>query len=265
MEGGLDCGGTAGNYVIVFPISSWQFPADALVFSQPMPHLPTRLLLPLVPTLILSGLLLDQTVSLWGQPVVVAATWLCFLYILHASDRPGRVMMLLCLAYASFGEVLLSLVWRVYDYRLGNLPLFVPPGHVLLFLLGVSIAPRVSLRAVHVITIAATLVVSALAVTQRDTFSVPLAMVFVASVTFGRERRLYATMFVIALAMELYGTWLGNWHWNPQVGRTGLVTLNPPVAAGAFYCALDLLVMLTTRLIPGRPAAIVPSTPSVQL
>ncbi len=59
-------------------------------------------------------------------------------------------------------------------------------------------------------------------------------------------------MFVLALAMELYGTWLGNWHWNAAVGSTGLVTLNPPVAAGAFYCALDLLVMLSMRVIGDR-------------
>lgn len=174
-------------------------------------------------------------------------------------------MMLFCLLYASIGEVLLSLVWRVYDYRLGNLPLFVPPGHVLLFLLGLQLAPRLSDRAVRVITVAAAVIVCGLAVTGRDTFSALLVSVFVASVVFGRERKLYATMFVLALTMELWGTWLGNWHWNAQVGRTGLVTLNPPIAAGAFYCALDLLVMQTMRLIRRSPSPIVPVAQSVQL
>ena len=200
-----------------------------------------------VPALILAGLALDQFGGAYGQPTVVAATVLCFLVFLRAHDKHGRAMMLFCLLYASIGEVLLSLVWRVYDYRLGNLPLFVPPGHVLLFLLGLSIAPRVSDMAVRIISGVAAIAVSFLALTGRDTFSALLVSVFLASVIFGRERKLYATMFVLALTMELWGTWLGNWHWNAHVGQTGMVTLNPPIAAGAFYCALDLLVMLTMR------------------
>lgn len=212
-----------------------------------MPHFPQRLLLVLVPALIVAGLFIDQYGGAWGQPTVVVATWLALALVFGASDRAGRTMMLLCLAYATLGEIVLSPMWHVYDYRLGSLPWFVPPGHVLLFLLGTSIAPRVSLNVVRVVAIAATIGVAVLAIMRLDTLSVPLALVFLASVVFGKERRLYATMFVLALAMELYGTWLGNWQWHAHVGHTALVTLNPPLAAGAFYCALDLLVMLTTR------------------
>ena len=50
------------------------------------------------------------------------------------------------------------------------------------------------------------------------------------------------TRFVIALVMELYGTALGNWAWRPHAPGIGLATLNPPFAAGAFYCVLDWLV-----------------------
>jgi len=225
-------------------------------------ELPVRLIRWLVPTLIISGLALDQFGGTWGQPLVVASTWLCFFFLLYRLDRAGRAMMLICLLYASVGEVLLSLVWRVYDYRLGNLPLFVPPGHVLLFLLGLTIAPRLSVGVVRLIAIAAGVGITVLGITGRDTFSVLLGAVFLASVTLGRERRLYATMFVLALAMELYGTWLGNWAWNASVGTTGLVTLNPPMAAGAFYCALDLLVMWSTqwRRADAGEAAAMPGT-----
>ena len=213
------------------------------------PRFPDALIRPLVPALIVAGLFVDQYGGRWGQPVVVVATWIAFLVVVRASNRAGRIMMLLCLAFATFGEILLSPLWHVYDYRLGTLPWFVPPGHVLLFLLGMSIAPHVSERVVRVLAIAAASGVTVLATTHRDTLSVPLVIVFLASVALGRERRLYATMFVLALAMELYGTWLGNWQWHTLVAHTGLITLNPPLAAGAFYCALDLLVMLTTRAI----------------
>jgi hypothetical protein len=223
------------------------------------------LLRSLIPLLILSGLAIDQLAGPIGQPVVVVATLVLFLTILARESSTHRVMMLVCLLYASIGEVLLSIVWRVYDYRLGNLPLFVPPGHVLLFLLGMSIAPHVRRAAVIAIAIGAAGTVAFLALTGRDTLSVLLVSVFLGCVVFGRERQLYATMFVLALAMELYGTWLGNWHWNAHVSRTGMVTLNPPVAAGAFYCALDLLVMLTMRALGRSPTPIVPVPQPVQL
>jgi hypothetical protein len=52
-------------------------------------------------------------------------------------------------------------------------------------------------------------------------------------------------MLLLALAMELWGTWLGNWAWRREVPWIGLVTDNPPLAAGAFYSALDMLVVAT--------------------
>lgn len=60
-------------------------------------------------------------------------------------------------------------------------------------------------------------------------------------------RRLYAVMFVASLMAEVYGTWIGNWVWHRDVPYLGLNSANPPLAAGAFYCALDVLVGLTTR------------------
>jgi len=225
--------------------------------------LPARRILLLVPLLITGLLAVDQLGGRLGQPLAVVATWIAFFWILRSVDSDTRIMMAVCLIYATMGEIMLSLVWHVYDYRLGNLPLFVPPGHVMLFLLGVCIAPRISDTMVRFITGSAAVAVAILGVTGRDTFSVLLATVFVASVVFGRERKLYATMFVLSLLMEWYGTWLGNWHWNAQVGRTGMVTVNPPIAAGAFYCALDLLVMWTMRRralsAPARNASLVNS------
>ena len=76
---------------------------------------------------------------------------------------------------------------------------------------------------------------------------------FLLFLRFGNARRLYAVMFVLALAMELYGTWLGNWTWSRAVPWLGMSTLNPPIAAGVFYCVLDLLILASRRR-PGRGA-----------
>jgi hypothetical protein len=53
--------------------------------------------------------------------------------------------------------------------------------------------------------------------------------------------------------MEVYGTWLGNWTWALEAPWLGFTTLNPPLAAGAFYCMLDMLVVATVAA--RRPAA----------
>jgi hypothetical protein len=60
---------------------------------------------------------------------------------------------------------------------------------------------------------------------------------------------LYATMFVIALAMELYGTALGNWTWRSITPGLGITAANPPFSAGALYCLLDLLVLGAMKLL----------------
>jgi hypothetical protein len=59
-------------------------------------------------------------------------------------------------------------------------------------------------------------------------------------------------MFVLSLAMEIYGTALGNWAWGAEVPWLGLTTINPPLAAGAFYCVLDLLVVATVAKVGPR-------------
>jgi len=93
------------------------------------------------------GLVVDQHWAIWGQVAVSAVVWLLFRQVWHRSDESRRLPLVACLVFATFGEMFLSLVWGLYQYRLGNIPLFVPPGHVLLFYLGMQIAARLPARA----------------------------------------------------------------------------------------------------------------------
>ena len=77
-----------------------------------------------------------------------------------------------------------------------------------------------------------------------DALSALLVALFLLCLRFGPAPRLYATMFLLSLAMELWGTWLGNWQWQAHAPWLGWATMNPPFAAGAFYCVLDMLVGL---------------------
>ncbi len=192
------------------------------------------------------GLLVDQWWAGHGQLAVNAVAWLVFITLWTRSAPAQRPMLLACLLFATAGEVFLSLVWGLYEYRLGNIPLFVPPGHVLLFVLGMQIAARLPERSEWWIAALALPVIALFAWSGRDTLGPLLYLLFIACLFLSPSRRLYATMFVLSLAMEIYGTWLGNWTWSRDVPWLGLAADNPPIAAGAFYCVLDLLVVTAT-------------------
>src|SRR5687768_8021817 len=159
---------------------------------------------------IVGGLLLDYHWAKYGQLVVSAAAWIVCLGLWARSAPGGRPALLACLIFATAGEIFLSLVWGLYEYRLGNIPLFVPPGHVLLFFLGMQIAARLPPRSEWGIALLALPVVMAFAWSGRDTLGPLLYGLFLACMLLSPSRRLYATMFVLSLAMELYGTWIGN-------------------------------------------------------
>ncbi len=198
----------------------------------------------LIVATIAGGLLLDYHWMRFGQAAASAAAWIVCFGLLARSQPPRRFALLACLVIATAGEVFLSLVWGLYQYRLGNIPLFVPPGHVMLFFLGMEISRRLPDRSIAWITALAAIAVAVLAWSGRDTLGPLLFALFLLCLYISPSRKLYATMFVLSLAMEIYGTWIGNWTWSRDVPWLGLTTLNPPVAAGAFYCVLDLLVNL---------------------
>jgi hypothetical protein len=197
------------------------------------------------------GLPVDQHWARYGQVMVSAATWLVLAALWSKSDPRTRPALAACLLFATAGEVFLSLVWGLYDYRLGNIPLFVPPGHVLLFFLGTQIARAIPDRGEWAIALLAAPLVALFAWNGRDTLGPLLYGLFFLCLVVSSQRKLYATMFVLSLAMELYGTWIGNWVWSREVPWLGLRSDNPPLAAGAFYCVLDLLVVSVTGRMAG--------------
>ncbi len=215
---------------------------------QATPHAtPAMRSLPIIIALtILLGLALDQFGGRAGQPLVVLWVAGLFGWMFWKQAGMSRTAMLACLVIATLGECVLALAWRLYDYRMGNLPLFVPPGHVLLFWLGVHLAERLPAALLVRIPLLAGLASGCSIAFGHDILSGPLFAIYLACWRFGPAPRLYSTMFVLALAMELWGTALGNWAWRGTIPLLGWPATNPPLAAGAFYCVLDLLVEALT-------------------
>lgn len=203
------------------------------------------------------GLIVDQHAGLAGQLAVGAWTWGVFFRVLRTSPREWRLPFYACLVWATAGEIFLSLVWGLYTYRLGNIPFFIPPGHVLLFYMGLVLAPQVPRTFAALVSVAAIGYAAFAWMHGFDTVSIPLIGLFVLCMLHPAGRRLHAVMFVAALVLEVYGTWIGNWVWHRDVPYLGFSSANPPLAAGAFYCVLDVFAGWTARILRRmpRPAA----------
>ena len=201
------------------------------------------------------GLVFDQHVAFWGQTLTNVGVWMLFLWWLRDETPRDQRLLALCVLYATLGEIFLSLVWGLYEYRLLNVPLFVPPGHALLFMLGRILAERAREWIVWLVPLATAPVIYWLAWTGLGTLDALLFGLFLLCLLSGRASRLYAVMFVLSLAMEVVGTRLGNWAWTEQAPWLGLTTINPPLAAGAFYCMLDMLVVATMAKIGSTRAS----------
>ena len=196
------------------------------------------------------GLWVDQVGRAWivpGEYIVDIVVWALFAHIFHRADRKKRVEMLTVLAIATPLELFASETWRLYEYREGLMPLFVPPGHWFLFDLGRRICLRLPARW----TWPATLIMVPFALSYAwsgiDTSGIVLLLIFLGFVQWGPDPRLYVTMVWLALVMELWGTHLGNWTWVREVPWTPFTTTNPPLLCGVFYAFGDMLVGLTDR------------------
>lgn len=200
------------------------------------------------------GLALDVWLGWRGQ--LVADLWVSalFAWLLLKGGGTEKRALLACLTIAGLGEPFLSLGWGLYDYQFRNIPVFVPPGHALLMTLGILLARRMPAWAIWLVP-AAVLPYVMFGLWQGwDRTGAILFVIFLACLVRGKARSLYATMFVLALLLELYGTWLGNWAWRPLVPWLTLSNTNPPACSGAFYCVLDLLVLAGMRMLIGDGA-----------
>jgi hypothetical protein len=80
---------------------------------------------------------------------------------------------------------------------------------------------------------------------QRDVagaVGVPLLLLFLWR---GRNRAVYAGVFLVVAALELYGTAIGTWRWAPALPGSGVPDGNPPSGVAAGYVWFDVMALLT--------------------
>lgn len=197
---------------------------------------------------------LDRLTDATSQPLLGLVAWIFLAIALWRQAREIRLQVAVLVAVATVLEVVGSIVWGAYTYRLGNLPLFVPAGHGLFYLAALHAASLPWLVQRGRTLVIATGVLSttymlwgltrpALDPAQPlpDLLGFVTWAIFLRFLLRGRYPLLYAVSFAMTTALELYGTGLGIWTWSALLPGLWLPAGNPPTGIGAGYAAMDAL------------------------
>jgi len=195
-------------------------------------------------------LALDHYANYHQQLALGVLTWVVLFAALARVSVERRAQTLAVVVFATIGEVTGSLIWGVYHYRLHNLPLFVPPAHGLVYLTGVSLALALRRHARALVAAAAVAaatwgLLGLVVLPRRDVagaIGVPLLLAFLLR---SRYRTIYASVFLVVAALELYGTAIGTWRWAVRLPGLGIPDGNPPSGVASGYVWFDVMALLT--------------------
>jgi hypothetical protein len=207
-----------------------------------------------------AGLLADSRVTApWQQWLLGALTFTVLYLAALKAPKKLRPQVWTCVVVATGFEIFGSLVWGVYHYRLHNLPLFVPPGHGIVYLFGLLAAQTPAVltygrRLAYFVLAGASawalagLTVLPLVTGRFDLQGALCLPVFAFFLLRSPRWPLFAAIFLIVSELEICGTSFGNWTWMPVAPWTHIPSGNPPSVIAGGYCVIDGSVLLAMRL-----------------
>jgi hypothetical protein len=193
-------------------------------------------------------LAVDTQVDARAQLLLGIAAWVGLALAVCGLPPLLRAQALVVVVVATCAEVVGSIIWGVYTYRLENLPSFVPPCHGLVYLAGASLAVwaaprkdllvRVALAAVLAWGIAGVTVLP-----RSDVGGAIGAALLAVYLIRGRAPEIYAGVFLVVVWLELYGTAIGTWEWAVTIPGTGVPQGNPPSGVASGYVWFDIVAL----------------------
>ena len=201
---------------------------------------------------------LTRTVA--QQDVLGVLAWMLLFICTRFSPPQERRQVWIMVAVATCVEVWSSVIWGVYRYRFGNLPMFVPPGHGLVYLFALrSVRTPFVLR--HARLVSRSAVVCATAWAMFGLTLEPLlfhrldlmgAMWWPIFAWFMRKpsAAVFAAAFFITSYLELWGTHIGTWTWQVYTPISHIPDGNPPSVISAGYCLMDFTSIALAAALP---------------
>lgn len=214
--------------------------------------------------------------GIWLQRGLGVLTWVVLLAAMRRVSPTVRMQTVVVVAFATLVEYVFSPTLEVYVYRFHNVPMYVPPGHGLVYLSAYALGHTSLVQGHRKVVAAAVLVVGGawaahgvLLADRPDGLGAFWFACLAAFLLWGPSRGVYAGAFVVVSYLELVGTGLRTWVWQVEDPILGVTIGNPPSGAAGGYGWFDLaglllapylLGLLSLRrrpgLLPGRsPAA----------
>jgi hypothetical protein len=193
--------------------------------------------------------------GMWPQLGLGLLTFAVLVVWLGRVSGVKRSHVWVCIPVATLFEILGSLIWQGYTYRLGNIPLYVPPGHALVFLFGITAAslPLIQLHARRfelgvlaacTVCTAGGLTVLPLVNGRYDVQGLTMWPLFAWCILRSGRGTLFAAIWVATATLEIAGTVAGDWTWAAVAPWSHLPSGNPPSAVAAGYTIIDGSVAL---------------------
>jgi hypothetical protein len=207
-------------------------------------------------------LAVDTQVDAHVQLLLGLAAWIALAVALRGIPATLRAQALVVVVVATCAELVGSILWGVYTYRLENLPSFVPPCHGLVYLAGASLAawaaPRKELLVRFALVAVLAWGIAGVTVLPRSDVGGAIGAGLLAIyLVRGRAPEIYAGVFLVVAWLELYGTAIGTWEWAAMIPGTGVPQGNPPSGVASGYVWFDIVALaLAPRLLTwsARPA-----------
>jgi hypothetical protein len=215
-----------------------------------------------------AGLGLDVVATVPQQALLGLAAWGILAIALVPATHAERAQTLVVVGVATLAEVFGSILVGVYEYRHGNLPIFVPAGHGIVYLTGLRLSqttwPRGNPRAFTAIAAGGALAwaLAGLGLLPRlDVAGAVGVATLLAFLVFSRFRAIYAGVFIAVAYLEIYGTAIGTWRWAEEIPGLGIPDGNPPSGAAAGYVLFDIAALWLAPHLLGAWAGLRTSPP----
>lgn len=200
------------------------------------------------------------------QLAIGVATGLGLIFVTSRLPAGDRWQVWVCVVVATGYEIVGSIIWGAYRYRLHNLPLFVPFGHGEVFAFGLvfsrtPLVRRHGPRVVRAVFWAALLwslggiTVLPLVTGRFDLVGAAMFPLLAYLLTRSRRPAFFAGIFVFTTVIELVGVNLQTWTWAPILPDWGIPMGNPPASIAGGYGVIDatvaVVILAAARIAPG--------------
>lgn len=211
----------------------------------------------------------SHTRNAWPDQFVLGLVTLGALWFFSRWLPPrDRGVVWVCAAVSTGFEAMGSLVWGAYHYRFGGIPFFVPFGHGLIYVFGLTLASTEFVRrnerrfCLAILAVAALWAVGGLTalpwLTGRvDVHGFVWLPLFAYVLIYSPRRAFFAALFIATTDVELFGTWFHSWMWLPQTPWLHVASGNPPSAIAGGYAIIDGTVLVVAELLRGLRSQLV--------